>query len=352
MAKNMTGSRASQHLPTLHKNSTAYVTNDEKADLFASHYSSVSSSSNYDKPFLRHKTLMESLWEKYPPKEKINSISDALNDPFSLHELCASINQTKNHSAPGQDGISYEIIKHLPKIAQKALLSIYNSFYLSNKIPVEWNTAIVIPILKQGENPSDPASYRPISLTSALCKIMERLLANRLYWYLESNNLLNPAQTGFRRNKNTIDQLIRLHKDVNKAIANKSNTLAVFLDFSKAFDMVWIPGLLYKLRQLGITGYAYNFINNFLTNRTLAVRIGTSVSNLYKLENGTPQGSILSPLLFIIMINDFPTLNDPSVKTSLYADDSAIWRTSRNQHYLYTRMQDSLDNIVSWCTTW
>lgn len=87
-------------------------------------------------------------------------------------------------------------------------------------------------------------SYRPIALTSAMCKLMERLAANRLYWHLERSNLLNPLQTGFRRSKSTLDQLLRLHDSAIKGINNSGFTQAVFLDFSKAFDTLWNEGLL------------------------------------------------------------------------------------------------------------
>ena len=99
------------------------------------------------------------------------------------------------------------------------------------------------------------------------------------------------------------------------------NTLAIFLDFSKAFDMVWRNGLLKKLRDLGIGGKMYNWIADFLTGRMIRVRVGAAVSNIYSMDNGTPQGSIISPLLFNIMMNDLPSPNDTCISASNYADD-------------------------------
>lgn len=242
---------------------------------------------------------MESIWNtpKFTPKPE----TETLNIPFQYDELQAAITQIKKDTSPGEDKITYEIIKHLPKIAKTFLLNLLNSLYLNNLFIQEWKSSIIIPILKNGENPSLPVSYRSISLTSCICKILERIITNRLLWYLEKSKILNNYQTAFRKQKSTVDHILRLFNSANRTINNKGYTLVTFLDFSKAFDMIWIEGLLFKLRQMNITGNLYHFIKNFLTNRQIKVKIGNDLSHEYTLENGTPQGSVISPLLFIIM---------------------------------------------------
>jgi len=184
-------------------------------------------------------------------------------------------------------------------------------------------------VLKADRSASDVASYRPIALTSTLCKVMERMAAKRLRWWLESNQHLNKFQCGFRQRRSMINQIMRLGDDAHKAINNKQYTLAVMLDLEKAFDLVWHRGLIFKMRRMGISGNILNFITDFLSNRSIQVHIGTGVSNSYELQNGTPQGSIISPLLILLMVDD---IDEPEhgTKLSLFADDSAAWKSGSN----------------------
>ena len=138
----------------------------------------------------------------------------------------------------------------------------------------DWKETIVIPVRKPNKPASDPQSYRPIALSSILCKILERLVTNRLSWYLETNKLLNESQCGFRKNRSTIDQLVRLHDAINKSLSTGGYLVGVFLDFKAAFDLVWREGLLFKLRGLGIGGNMHRWINDFLTGRTIKVKVG------------------------------------------------------------------------------
>ena len=130
----------------------------------------------------------------------------------------------------------------------------------TGKLPHDWTHSIVLPIPKAGKDPHQPTSYRPIALTSTLCKIMERLVANRLVWYLEKHSILSNLQTGFRKNRCTLDQIIRLQDTVNQSLRNRSHTLAVFLDFEKAFDMSWRTGLMVKFKTYGINGHMFDWI--------------------------------------------------------------------------------------------
>ena len=163
----------------------------------------------------------------------------------------------------------------------------------------------MVPLLKKPDlERNNPSACRPISLTSYLCKIMERILNDRLRWWLESNKLIHQCQSGFRAKRSTKDRILRLHDDIYKAIPNKRSTLAVFLDLEKAY---WRDGLLYKLGALGITGTMFRWIRSFLNNRSFQVRVGSTLSDRYVLDNGIPRGSVLSPLPFSIMMNDLRT---------------------------------------------
>ena len=167
--------------------------------------------------------------------------------------------------------------------------------------------------------------------------------------YLEKNGLLNTCQSGFRKSRNTIDQLYRLSDDIIKNIGNKSFVLGVFIDFEKAYDMIWRGGVLFKLGNLGFDGNIYNWMSAFLSGRSLQVRVGGSLSRSFNIDNGLPQGSVISPILFLVSIND---LNPSRVKYSLFADDVALWKAGRNIKHVNHIMQQALDDLQIWCNQW
>lgn len=130
------------------------------------------------------------------------------------------------------------------------------------------------------------------------------MIRERLTYELEKKGMLASYQSGFRKGRNTMVSVIRLENEIRKAQANKEVVIAVFLDIEKAYDMMWKEGVLIKLHRMRVGGRAFNWVKDFLFGRKIQVRIGSEVSNQYTVVNGTPQGSVISPLLFIIMIND------------------------------------------------
>ena len=150
------------------------------------------------------------------------------------------------------------------------------------------------------DNKSDKTNYRPISLLSSSSKILEKIVYKRLYEYLMDNNLLFEQNFGFKRKDSTVNQLLKIVHQIYQDINNGKDTCLVFLDVSKAFDKVWHEGLLFKLRQLGIVGTLYDWIEHYLTGRSQKVVINGISSSLRNLQTGVPQGSILRPLLFLI----------------------------------------------------
>lgn len=346
MVKGMNNTSKGEKIPALKVSEQEVVQDLDKANVMGKSFARVSSSENYMEKFKTHKIKFESDNEMlFHHKENDESV---LNEKFKMSELEKALKRCKNTS-PGKDQLCYEMFKHMSADSKNVILKLFNRVWGTGVVPKAWKHSVTIPVLKPGKPKNDPLSYRPIALTSNMGKLMERMIANRLNWFLEKNKILNVNQSGFRKKRSTLDQLIRLSDDILKALANKQYVLGVFLDIEKAYDMIWKKGLLFKVHQMGIGGSMFNWINSFLHNRTMQVRIGTTLSECFKVENGTPQGSVISPILFLLAIND---INPPNVKTSMYADDTAVWCVGKNVPFLCKKVQESMEYLEEWCDKW
>ena len=181
----------------------------------------------------------------------------------------------------------------------------------------------MVPIATAGKDPKNPTNYRPIALTSCLCKTMERMVNARLMWCLESEGHLSDVQCGFRKNRSTVDHLVRFESFVREAFIKKEH-VAIFFDLEKAKDTTWKHGILRDLHELGFRGRLLCFISNFPSDRLFQVKIGSTLSDFHVQENGVPQGSILSPVLFNIKIDDIVTAVLKDSESSLFVDDFAL----------------------------
>ena len=217
------------------------------------------------------------------------------------------------------------------------LSQIYKNCINSGGFPDSWKKCHIIPtyIVCLYDTKNDKCcinNYRPVSLLPICGKIFERILYNRLFLYLESNNLLTPHQSGFRPNDSCIYQLLSIVHNIysdfdhNASLEVRGN----FLDISKAFDKVWHEGLLYKLESIGNSGNLPILFRSFLNNRyQRVIVINGQHSNSAPILAGVPQGSILGPLLFLIYINDLPHNLNSVVK--LFADDTSLFSTVHNR---------------------
>ena len=185
------------------------------------------------------------------------------------------------------------MLKHLPDTCLYTLLEILNNIWQTGSFPSDWSDAIIIPIPKPDKDHSSPNNYRPIALTSCLCKTFEGMINNKLTWYLETNNVLTELQSGFCKGRSTTDQLVRLESFVREAFVRGEHAVAVFFDLEKAYDTTWKHGILQDLKNAGLRGRLPTFVSNFLANRKFRVRVGSCISDTYKQEMGVPQGSIL-----------------------------------------------------------
>jgi ribonuclease HI len=326
----------------LHFNNQTISSLCDIANTIASSFASISQSTNYSNSFTRYKTTAEKKRIKFN-----TNLSLSYNSDFTKFELRRALQNTNNTSA-GPDGISYSMIKNLSDSSLSNLLSLYNRIWQENVFPNSWRLATVIPILKPNKDPTNPLNYRPIALTSCLSKILEKMICSRLNYYIEINNCLSIYQSGFRRGRSTIDNIIALEEKVRNAFVKRHHLVSIFFDMEKAYDRTWRYGILRQLHNFNLKGNLPIFIENFLAKRYFKVQIGNCQSNVYEQEEGVPQGSVLSVYLFTIAIDSILREIPPSVSGSLYVDDLHISCEGADMRYIERQLQATINKIVKW----
>ena len=213
--------------------------------------------------------------------------TERYNSKFSLTELSDALSKAHD-SSPGPDDIHYQLLKHLPSSSLSILLEIYNSIWTTGNTPKSWKEATVKPFPKPDKDHTDPSNYRPIALTSCVCKTMERMINDRLTWFLESNNITTNFQSGFRYQRGTNDHLVRLETFIREAFIKKEHLVSVFFDLEKAYDTTCKYGIMKDVHDIGLKGRLPLFLQNFLTDRVFKVKVGSTLPELHNQEQGVP----------------------------------------------------------------
>ena len=251
-------------IPKLVVDDRNYITDGEKANLFRSILGETFTDSGPSTDF-------ESVIYNYV--EEFVSGFDYSDENFSkvtFPEMVEVIESLKTDSSPGEDGVHNRFLKNLSSKGLDLLLKMIN-LSLVVGLPKSWKSAVVTMIPKKESNSNNPTEYRPISLLSCIGKLAERIIKNRLYSYLENNNLLSSAQSGFRNFRGTGDNLLFMTQKIQENLNRGKKVCGIYFDISKAFDKVWHAGLIYKLIYLKVPTYIIRFIKSFLTdleNRT------------------------------------------------------------------------------------
>ena len=236
--------------------------------------------------------------------------------------------------------------------------SFFNICWKNGKIPQIWKDSIIVPIHKSGKPPKDINSYRPIALTSHTCKLFESIILHRLTHFCEKNSIIPVNQAGFRKNRSSIEHLVKLSTQIKHQFARRKNVLATFFDIKKAYDQVWHHRLLQKISSVGLHGNIFSFIENFLLHRTVSVRVGSTYSDPRQIDMGIPQGSLIAPILFNIMMHDLPKAVSKHVTLVQYADDICMWMnitlkkstSQRSKNYIKKLYQADLDSLCNYMT--
>lgn len=345
--------RIKQSYPSIMKyNNTTATTDNEKANLFADYFQNEVYCNPPDTlPFHDQITRLTTIVKNGMHSSNKNNKKQP---QITTKEVKLIIKHLPNSSS-GPDNIHNRCLKNHTELLLQHLTKLFNVILDFGYIPNMWKQANIILLLKPKKDKQQPSSYRPISLLSCLGKLLEKIIKQRLTLEVERRNILPAHQAGFRSNKSTLYNIIRLERYANEQLhgqEGRRHSGVIFFDIKAAFDSVWHDGLIYKLNDLRLPRYLLRYLVSFLCNRTATIEMENTLSRSFKLNSGTPQGSPLSPLLYIIYTSDSMTNIPQHTEHGLFADDTALWTSSNKTTGLTFRLQQSVDAFQSWCTSW
>jgi hypothetical protein len=264
------------------------------------------------------------------PDGPIPTLEDKITDEslakaeFSEKQVMDKLLDLNVNKSAGPDEIHPRILRELARSIASPLTIIFNTSARTQVLPADWKLGNITAIFKKGKK-NLPSNYRPISLTSIVCKILESLMRERITRHFARNNLFSRKQFGFLSGRSTVLQLLHVLDDWSKILDEGGTIDCVYMDFMKAFDTVPHKRLLEKIRSYGITDQVLGWISSFLTDRQQRVCINGKHSKWGTVTSGIPQGSVLGPVLFVIYINDLPDVIRHS-SAFLFADDTKVYK--------------------------
>ena len=315
------------------------ITNSKDiANSFNTYFSNIAENLLNERTYHGNKTFDEYLNNPLP-----NSFAFR---PCDENEIKIIISQLNSNKSIGPNGIPTKILQIIKSIIAKPLSMIYNTSIISGQYIEKLKIAKAIPTFKKGSR-LVISNYRPISLLSNLNKIMEKLIFNRLYDFLETFDCLYKSQYGFRSKHSTTHALINITENIRSALDSKKLVCGIFVDLQKAFDTVNHNILLQKLDYYGIRGNINNWFKSYLLNRKQYVSINGFESDIKTIKHGVPQGSVLGPLLFLLYINDLNICIKNS-KVYHFADDTNLLHINTTYKKLQKSLNYDLKNLYNW----
>ena len=259
------------------------------------------------------------------------------------------IKSLKKGKATGLDGISVRMLKAGSSALCDKLTYLFNFSIMTGEVPDLWKHKRVCPVYKSGSKTSTQ-NYRPISILPVASKMLEKIIHEQLYDYLLKREIINPKQSGFRRNHSTATATIDVSDHILSEMAKGKIVAAVFIDLAKAFDTVDHSILLKKMDRYGVQGTEQKWLKSYLSDRHQVTSVNDSQSaELQEKEYGVPQGSVLGPLLFICYINDIQaSLNCVS---HIYADDTVLLFSNPEVEALNQNVQAGIKSVAEWLSS-
>lgn len=300
----------------------------------------------YDNSFSVPRFDNESINDNFFVEDQERNIQDILKSiKINDDDIISAINSIPQNSAPGPDGFRPIFLKKCKYQLAFPLRCIWEKSLESGEVPRDLKHSIITPIYKGG-NKGLPQNYRPVSLTSHLIKLVERIIREKIVIFLNRKDVFNNHQHGFIKGRSCLSQLLINYENVLDSIKDGANADVIYLDFSKAFDKVDHIILIKKLKEVGISGSIGKWLFNFITERKQQVKVQGYLSEISDVKSGVPQGTILGPLLFLIMINDIDS-DIKSSSVSMFADDTKVLKkiSDINDHSL---LQEDLNSLINW----
>ncbi|XP_076224455.1 uncharacterized protein LOC143174605 [Nomia melanderi] len=276
-----------------------------------------------------------------------------LTNLYKVEKKFKCLNSKKS---AGNDNIPNIALKNLPRNTILLYTILFNNMLNHSYFPVEWKNAKTIAILKKGKDKSNPSSYRPISLLSNIGKVYERIINDALIEECHKKEIIPENQYGFRRHHSTIHAINKLASDVCWALNGHKCVGACLVDLEKAFDTVWLHGLIYKLKKKGFSLMLIKIIKNMISDRSFQTSLGKEISQInFQINNGLQQGTINSPILFNIYTSDILKLFGPdntSCSLLAYADDLIIYRADNSPKEVQATLQIAIKKIFNYYKAW
>ena len=267
------------------------------------------------------------------------------NFQITKESIVYACQELKSNSAPGPDGVPAEVIIKCRVALSTPLAIMWRESFAKNTVPEYYKQSLVCPIHKKGDK-TQPSNYRPISLTSHIMKVAERVLRKIMVDYLESKEIISNEQHGFRSGRSTLSQLLVHFDQVFSGVLQGNDTDTIFLDYAKAFDKVDHELLILKMLKYGFPVNLVKWISSFLANRKQTVVVKGAKSQEAPVISGVPQGTVLGPILFLIFINDIENKISES-NICFFADDTRISKQIGSLN-CKAQLERDLGNVLDW----
>lgn len=312
--------------PLVDQSNNVILSDIDKANLFNSAFHSFFTSNN----------------SSLPCSTSSNPTNKMLPFQISPFDILKAGRSLKGKLSRTPDGIPSFFLLNLLDPLLKPLTFLFNLSLNSHKAPVQWKSALVIPIFKKGDR-RNPGNYRPVSLTSSMSRLFEKVLLNKMLEYVQINNLLSPLQFGFLPKRSSCEQLLSCSYKWLQSYCQNESVKVLYTDITKAFDSISHKIIVNTLQEYGFSEQAVLWLQDFLYDRQQRVCIRNSSSSPLSVVSGVPQGSVIGPFLFIISINAISKcLSSNHVSLYMFADDTKVFSTSLPE------LQTTTNSVCDW----